>query len=153
MEVLDRDGQPGLSRKEIDAASSAVVVFDDHDASGDGLLDEGEMRALLAAVSPLGKPRPFARDPRDHLPLQGMLAFQETGGEPCEQFESFVEDALFHIDLVGGEQVGLKDQLKKVLETGECSIRGTESAQLLADLADHWRKSRLMDIFREMGVN
>jgi hypothetical protein len=153
MAVLERDGQPGLSRAEIERASSPTVVFADHDTSGDGVLDEAELRGLLGLVSPLGKPFGFVRNPIHNLPLEGMSDFQGTPLEGCERFKSFVEDAFFHLSLVGGELGELPVQLKTLVDAGQCNIHDTGGAAVLAGLADTWRRNTLKDIFRNMGVD
>jgi hypothetical protein len=153
MEVLERDGNPGLSRAEIEATSSPTVVFEDHDTSGDGVLDVAEMRELLGKVSPLGKPDAFVRDPRKNLPLDGMRDFEETPLQGCERFSSYVEDAFYHLRLVGGEVGELPVQLKVLVEAGNCNIHETGGAAIIADLSDTWRRNSLKWIFRHMGVD
>ena len=153
MEVLERDGNPGLSRAEIEATSSPTVVFEDHDTSGDGVLDEAEVRVLLGKVSPLGKPVAFLRDPRKNFPLDGMRDFRGTPLQGCERFSAYMEDALFHLRLVGGEVGELPAQLKVLVEAGDCNFREARGKEVLSGLAETWRQSGLKGIFKDMGVD
>ena len=128
-------------------------MFSDFDASGDGVLDADEVRALLWRIPPVVPPRPFARDPREHKPLGGMWGFQGNEAEACRKFQGFVEDAVYHIHLVGQSSGALRAQMKEAVQAGECSIEKPLSGAVLSEIAGLWRGARLLDIFRDMGVD
>jgi len=153
MEVLDRDGQAGLSEMEFTAAAIPGLDFSEFDTTGDGILDADEVRALLWKASPVIKPPPFSRDPRQHKPIAGMLMFRGDQGAACQLFRRFVEDACYHIGLVGGVVGDIPARLTKAIDARECSLRDARSKALLLDLAGAWRGAGMLDIFRDMELD
>ena len=82
-----------------------------------------------------------------------MWGFQGNEAEACRKFQGFVEDALYHIHLMGQSSGALRAQMKEAVQAGECSIEKPLSGAVLSEIAGLWRGARLLDIFRDMGVD